>query len=299
MTNKPVVLAVDDEELILQLIKSHLKDLEQPCTVEIAQSGEEAWELLEKNPEHYDVVLLDRMMDGMDGLEVLKLIRGHWVLSDIPVILQTSRSSEEDIVEGMQAGAYYYLTKPFEKALIRSVVNTVLQDRQHYKTLKQTLQDRNETCKLMDSANFSFRTLEEANALAGLLANACTIPEKVVTGLGELLLNAVEHGNLGISYDEKSQLSAKLAWQDEIEKRLELEEYKNKKAHVNIQRTDNSIEYTITDEGEGFDWKPFMDFSPKRIMDNHGRGIATANNLCFDHVEYQGKGNIVKATVRL
>lgn len=299
MSNKPVVLAVDDEKLFLQLIQSHLKNLEEPCAVEVAHSGEEAWELLQANPEHYDVVLLDRMMGDMDGIELLTRIRGHWVLSDVPVILQTAKSDKQDIIEGMQAGAYYYLTKPIEKELIRSVVNTALSDRLQHKALKQTIQERNDAVKLLKKSTFEYQTIEEANLLAGLLANICKNPEQVVTGLAELLINAVEHGNLDISYDEKSKLKARLQWKDEVQNRLQDPKYKNKKATVSTEHDENTIVFTITDEGKGFDWQPYMDFDAERMMDNHGRGIAMANKLCFSRVVYQGKGNVVQAIVEL
>lgn len=293
----PVILAVDDEQLFLDLIQSHLKNLEESCIVEVAHSGEEAWELLEANPDHYDVILLDRMMDGMDGIELLNRVRGHWILSDIPVILQTAKSDKEDIIEGMQAGAYYYLTKPFERELIRSVVNTALSDRLQHKALKQTLQERNESIKLLKNALFEFRTLEEAKSLAGLLANACENPSQIVTGLGELVINAVEHGNLAISYEEKSKLKASMAWDNEIENRLRMPEYKNRRATIEIQRTAGAVNFIISDEGNGFDWQPYMDFAAERMMDNHGRGIAMANKLCFDELQYEGKGNVVKASI--
>lgn len=297
MNKKPVILAVDDEELFLQLIQSHLKDLEEPCSVDVAHSGEEAWERLETNPERYDVILLDRMMGDMDGIALLNRIRSHWILSDIPVILQTAKSDTQDIIEGMQAGAYYYLTKPFEKNLIRSVVNTALSDRLQHKALKQTLKERNDSIKLLKNATFEFKTIADAHSLAGLLANTCSNPEQVVTGLAELLVNAIEHGNLGISYDEKSQLKARMEWKFEIENRLQMPQYSQKKGTIHVEHTGKSIEYTITDEGDGFDWEPYMDFAAERMMDNHGRGIAMANKLCFSEIQYQGKGNIVKATV--
>ncbi|MCK6498271.1 MAG: ATP-binding protein, partial [Nitrospira sp.] len=51
----------------------------------------------------------------------------------------------------------------------------------------------------------------------------------------------------------------------------------------------------VTDEGAGFDWRKYLDFDPDRAYDTHGRGIAMANKLSFDHIEYRGKGNRVHA----
>ena len=293
----PNILAVDDEELFLELIKNHLKSLEQPYKLELANGGEAAWRLLEANPAHYDLVLLDRMMDDMDGIELLERIRNHQVLKEIPVILQTAKSGKEDILQGMRAGAYYYLTKPFDKDLILSVVNTALVDRLRHKAVKLAISERDSSIKLLKSATFEFKTIADANALASLLATICADPQHVVAGLAELLINAVEHGNLAISYQEKSQLRQKLAWETEIAKRLEMPNYRNRVAKVEVNIDVSGIEFKITDQGDGFDWQPYMEFSAERIMDSHGRGIAKANKLCFSRLSFHDKGNIVTAFV--
>lgn len=281
--------------LILRLIKNYLKGLETPIHIETAKNGEQAWQLLEKNPEHYDICLLDRIMGDMDGIELLERMRGHWILREIPVILQTSKSSNEDIIEGMKAGAYYYLTKPLEKQLTLSVVSTALSDRLLHQGLKNKLKERDLSIQLLKHASFEYRTIEEAHSLASLLANVCPNPAQVVPGLAELLLNAVEHGNLGIGYNEKSQLRTELSLNTEIERRLNHPDYYDKYVNVEVISDVESVMFTIQDEGKGFDWEPYLDFGVNRMMDNHGRGIAIANQLCFDHIEYLGNGNTVIA----
>ena len=122
--------------------------------------------------------------------------------------------------------------------------------------------------------------------------------EKVVTGLSELLINAVEHGNLAITYQEKSDLNKSGTLMDEIESRLGMDKYKSKIVDVEFKKSGANIEVSITDEGEGFDWKLYLEMSPDRMMDNHGRGIAMAGLLSFDGLDYLGCGNSVRATIK-
>ena len=295
MSTKPTILAVDDTSLQLVLIERNLKSLSEPHELETASSGATAWQMLQAAPNHYDLVLLDRNMPDMDGLEVLKLIRGHETLKNIPVILQTAETKEENILEGMQAGAYYYLTKPFTKGLMLSVVETALRERLQQKALQLELHARDRSIKFIKHAVLEFKTIDEANLIALLLANTHSCPEKIVSGLAELLVNAVEHGNLNISYSEKSILYKDGLWHAEIEKRSKLPEYKDKVVTVEVSSNQHGIEFVITDQGEGFDWESYLDFSPERIMDTHGRGIAMANKHCFARLEYRDKGNIVSA----
>lgn len=103
------ILAVDDEEHILELISYNLK--KNGFLVMTAESGESALEIIKREP--MDLVLLDIMMDGMDGIEVLKEIRADEETKNLPVILVTAKSEEIDKVLGLEMGADDYLAKPF------------------------------------------------------------------------------------------------------------------------------------------------------------------------------------------
>lgn len=65
-----------------------------------------------------------------------------------------------------------------------------------------------------------------------------------------------------------------------------------------FERSSNELRFTIQDQGQGFDWRNFLDMSPKRAFDNHGRGIAMARLLSFDQIDYNEVGNAVLAVVR-
>ena len=295
--NSPVILVVDDEPLNLDIIEEFLTGKGQTYTVETANDGVEAMEKLEADPNKFDAVLLDRMMPRMSGMEVLEKMSAHSELKYIPVILQTAKVSKEDILEGLKAGAYYYLTKPFTSDILHSVVKTAVKDRGNNKALLASLNVTKSSVRLLKSAHFEFRSLEDVRAVSSLVACACAEADKVAMGLTELMVNAIEHGNLGIGYDRKSDLRKQDLWESEIAKRLELPENKDTFASIDVLNNSDNVEFKITDQGKGFDWSDYLEFNTERVMDNHGRGIAMANKLYFSKMEYQGKGNIVTVMV--
>jgi len=295
MSNEAHILVVDDEPFNIEIVIELLDG--QPYQISSAEDGAIAWSMLEKTPDKFDVVLLDRMMPNMNGMEVLEKMQANEVLKHCPVIFQTAKASNSDIAEGLKAGAHYYITKPFNEDVLLSVIKTAVRERLLYKELQDRLGATKEVMGLMKTAHFAFQTLDQARSLATLISNACPQPEKVVMGITELMLNAVEHGNLGITYNEKSVLNGEGTWSEEVAKRLLQQENIDKYASIQFQLTNDVIEMIIKDEGDGFDWQTYMDFDPERVMDNHGRGIAIANTLSFDSLEYSGNGNEV--TVRL
>lgn len=285
------ILLVDDEPLNLEILVEHL---EPPAyqTVQ-AENGLAAWEILDADPDGFDAVLLDRMMPVMSGMELLAKLKDDDRFAALPVIMQTAAAAKEQVAEGLRQGAYYYLTKPFEREVLLAIVEAALEHRRYRLALSD---DRLDPAALIEG-EFRFRTLGEARSLASFLARACPRPDRTILGLTELMVNAVEHGNLGISYKDKSALNEQGAWRDEVERRLALPENAQRYASVRLDRQDRSITFTIVDRGAGFDWRGYLEMSPDRAFDSHGRGIAISRLLSFAVVEYSGNGNTLKATI--
>lgn len=292
---KETLLVVDDEIFNLDIIVRRLSKAGYEMVT--AEDGEQAWAILEANPTKFDAIILDRMMPKMNGIELLKKVKADVRFNALPVIMQTAAAVTEQVIEGLNAGAYYYLTKPYEGSVLLSIVQAALSDHRHNVDLQKQIQEGIRSLSFMQNADFRIRNLEETRLLASLLANACPEPSRVVLGLSELLINAVEHGNLGITYQDKSALMAKRSWSEEVERRLQLPEYCNKYVDVHFQRTAESIKITISDQGEGFDWAKYLVMDPSRAFDSHGRGIAMSKLLSFDHLEYIGNGNTVEVVI--
>lgn len=104
------IVIADDDETIREIIEFKL--ISKGWDVTAFENGRECWRYLESN-DPPDVVVLDVMMPGLSGLQVLQRIRNDDSISSIPVILLTSRGREEHVVEGFERGATDYMTKPF------------------------------------------------------------------------------------------------------------------------------------------------------------------------------------------
>lgn len=291
----PRVLVVDDHALDRKLLTLHLQP--EGYAIETAVDGVEGWGKLHADPARYDVVLLDRTMPRMDGMQLLAKMKEDQQLRMVPVILQTALAHRDQILEGIRAGAYYYLTKPYDVDMLRSVVRTATADYRGYRELQTQVRKGLDSLQLMQTGVFTFQTVEQARDLGMILANTCPDPAATVIGLTELLINAVEHGNLGITYQEKSELYAGGNWSAEVKRRLTLPENANKHAEVSFERVDDAIRFVIRDQGPGFEWQRYMQVDPQRVFDTHGRGIAMANRLSFSQIEYRGCGNEVIGTV--
>jgi len=296
MATTPKILIVDDEEQNLEIIAEYLE--EENLDLDLQHDSLKAWQVLEKHPTAYDVILLDWMMPELDGLELLGRIKQHPDMKHTPVIMQTARNDRQDILRGLAAGAFYYLTKPYNQAALSQIIQAALDDIQRFQQLARALEIEDSE-SIETQAEFSIRNLNEADQLASLLANNCPEPGKVISGISELLINSIEHGNLHIGYAEKAELKKRGKWREEIEGRLQQAEYATKSTKIKFTKNGSSIAITITDQGKGFKWQKFLEFDPERAFDCNGRGIAMANMLSFDELRYNDSGNEVTAIIKI
>src|SRR6476469_2721297 len=116
------LLIVDDDELNRDGLARRLQ--RHAYEVVAAKSGREAIELL--GGRRFDLVLLDIMMPGMNGLEVLKFLRRVGSLIDLPIIMVTAKGESEDMVEALELGANDYVTKPLDFPVVLARIRTQL-----------------------------------------------------------------------------------------------------------------------------------------------------------------------------
>ncbi len=119
------ILAVDDDPLNRDILMEYLTD--GGYEVIEADDGDTALKLL-NDVEGIDAIVLDRMMPRLNGMEVLKAVKADARFSDIPVIMQSAASARDQILQGIKAGVYYYLTKPYEDQMLLAIVGAALQD---------------------------------------------------------------------------------------------------------------------------------------------------------------------------
>jgi sigma-B regulation protein RsbU (phosphoserine phosphatase) len=149
------VLIVDDEELNRDGLARRLQ--RHNCEVITAQSGREAIELL--GGRRFDLVLLDIMMPGMNGLEVLKFLRRVDSLVDLPIIMVTAKGESEDMVEAFELGANDYVTKPLDFPVVLARIRTQL-------ALRRAVAQVKELEGKLDAHNQELRAATEGLAAA-------------------------------------------------------------------------------------------------------------------------------------
>lgn len=289
----PRILAVDDDEMARFLLQTLLPKL--GYSVRTASGGDEALAILEAEA-GFAAILLDREMPGKDGIATTRMIKADPALERIPIIMVTGSTAPEEVQEGIEAGVFYYLPKPVNERVLSSVVAAAL--RQHAQT-EILLKGGNETrgFELTTAAKFTFRSLDEAESLAGFVANYFPDPERSIEGIGALLINAVEHGICGIGLERKGKLLAGGLWREAVDRMLSKLPV-TRTASAAVSRKETGVTLVVSDPGNGFDWRQFTTIDMSRSSASHGRGILRARSFAFDAVDYNAAGNQVLAFVR-
>jgi len=196
------------------------------------------------------------------------------------------------------ARADFVLSADVDIASITSVVNAAKDFHDQVMNLKSEVARRKSAVGTILRGEFALRTLDEARNLATMIAHACPNSDLVAIGLQELLINAVEHGNLEIDAEMKQALLMDGKWREEVEARLQNPEFSDRIVTLSFQRSARLISMTVQDEGSGFDHERY-NATNGAAVGYRGRGIAMARELSFSSLTYLGAGNVVEATIVL
>jgi two-component system cell cycle response regulator len=154
---KSCILVVDDHEDNIEVLRVRLDSWGYSTAA--AYNGPDALAYVEQTPP--DLILLDVMMPEMDGNEVARRIKGNKALPFIPIIMQTALDSTEDKVEGLEAGADDYITKPIDFAELRARLRSMLR----IKRLQEALEERE---KELLEVNKKLTYMSQTDGLTGL-----------------------------------------------------------------------------------------------------------------------------------
>ncbi|MBU1109222.1 MAG: response regulator [Candidatus Riflebacteria bacterium] len=290
-TRKMKVLIVEDDEASRQFMTTLIRD--EGYDVMEAANGAEGLKCFESfQPE---LVFSDISMPIMDGLEMLEKIRKKSY--DSIVVMTTAFGTAEYTLKALRLHANDYLVKP---VLPQDVIANL-------KKYEDVLTTRSAEREVFGMILHRELTLQLGN-LPGIVSKVVDrlmqetegrIPAaerlSVHLGLLEIIMNAIEHGNLGINYTEKGEaLEGESGdWNNLVSQRMSAAPYKDRSVLVQFQMDGECCEWTITDEGEGFDWQNVPDPNdPENLLAANGRGIMLAR-LSFDDLTYLGNGNQV------
>lgn len=134
------ILIVDDEEDILELVRYNLS--KEGYSVTCVTSGEEALSNARSNLP--DLLILDLMLPGVDGIDVCRILKNDQKTEAIPIIMLTAKGEESDIITGLEMGADDYITKPFSPRILLARVKAVLRRK------RNEFQDKSRIIKIHD-----------------------------------------------------------------------------------------------------------------------------------------------------
>ncbi|MBN2737363.1 MAG: response regulator [Spirochaetales bacterium] len=287
-SSKPKILIVDDEDILRRLLVRFMAN-EGFEPIE-APDGPEAIELFRLK--HPDVVLSDVMMPEMDGINLLKELR--CIDPSAVVILMTGFGNEQVLLNSLRAGANNFFKKPFNFKEMLETVNNVLKYKLHidptpfYSPFLQ--EEKKEFLIETGKANL----LPIINQITVHLKNV--FPENDIMnlkiGIEEMLNNALEHGNLNISSQEKHRAIEDGCYGQLLQNRMSEQFNSRKKIVLNSQLSKDKLKVVIKDEGRGFNWKSLPEPFMENLLRFNGRGIFLTK-IFFDEVVYNEKGNEV------
>jgi two-component system response regulator FlrC len=289
------LLIVDDEQMIIQLLQDYFVDL--GFGVEVAFSAEEALEKLNDGVV-FDLVITDINLPGKSGIDLLKIIRE--LKENLPVVLLTGLKTLDNAISAVQSGAADYITKPFELKSVQQIVERILK-KQHRIHWKEQIFEHLTYIKY----SFSFKTSELdpgilSKEIASLL-NKIHFASQAEIGqyelaITEILVNAQEHGNLELpSHKKNSDLFKKTEFEKIRDQRLQDSEYCDRTIDVIFEAGTGLFNFTVRDQGPGFDWKNFIGKSHrlKRVnTEIFGRGFKIIQHIS-DEVHFNDKGNVI------
>lgn len=293
--NMTTVLVVDD--LVTdRLLAGGLLQKHAGWNVIFAVNGQDALQQLELHLP--DVVLTDMMMPVMNGLELAEAVKREFPL--IPLILMTSKGSEDVAVEALKRGAANYVSKRRLNQDLAEIVEQVLMvskdQRTHARLLNRVIQSEFTIVLENDITLLQSLVIYIQQQLKALHLFHESERIRIGVALEEALMNAYYHGNLEVSsklreedYDEYYSL-AKL--------RCSQSPYADRKITVHCKFEPQQMEVTVTDEGPGFDPSILPDpRDPENLERPSGRGVLLMKTF-LDEVEYNGKGNQVRMRKR-
>ena len=178
--SKPHLLVVDDDVEVIHYLKLLLG---QQYRVTCRFDAESALETLQRQDQEVDLIMSDVMMPGTSGVQLCQQIKDDPQLCHIPVILVTAKTTVKDQVEGLQAGAMAYVSKPFDPAYLQALIKSLLDSRNH---TRQLLKENTQTDALEENA-LSSQDNAFMTELYRLMEEELANPDMDITRMTELL----------------------------------------------------------------------------------------------------------------
>jgi len=283
------VLIIDDESIIRSLLQEYLSLEGYPVLT--AASGPEGLELFRRM--RPPIVVTDVCMPNMDGLAVLRAV--HREDPDAKVVVMTGYGDDTVAFEALRAGASNYIKKPLSLEAFLFIVRAherMIRAQQRQRLPDGALVEERKIIRLANDMSVIYATASNITQSLQNFADRQEI-ESISLALSEAIINAVEHGNLGIGYGLKSAALRENRYTQLLQERLNDLRLAARRVTVESLLTPRSAWFQVTDEGNGFDWRSLPDpADPENLMKEHGRGLSIIG-LFMSEVGYNESGNQV------
>jgi len=284
MNFKGKILIVDDNVDLLDYLKNFFMGYNYE--VILAETGTEGVDKFrEFSP---DIVISDMRLPDKNGNVVVKEIKQ--IDRDVPIIIITGFSDPQLILSAMKNGACDLLKKPFKPNDLKFLINKIETLFRKIKVKlsssfvqweKRHLIIRNDIRIIRSVVDFIFSNIDYISEDISFMK----------IGLQEVLINAIEHGNLEISNNEKKELLDRGDYNKILSERAQKPAYRDRFVDMEIFSTPEYLKITIQDMGKGFDRTQILDpTKPENFLEEYGKGIFMAMHA-FDDVEYNDMGN--------
>jgi len=281
------ILIVDDDGVDRDQARRCLPAIED-LEVVFASDGHEALTTLEDTPP--DLIITDLRMPGLGGLELVERLAEEHPL--IPVILMTSQGNEQIAVRALTAGAASYVPKRDLADNLADTVDQILM-------VAEARRSRTKVLSFLDHFETRFELVNDPELIIPLVAYVednlerlgfatKSVRSQVGISLMEALANAMLHGNLEI--DAELRRTDRDAFDIQVGERRAIEPYASRRVRCSANESPLRVEYTISDEGQGFDATTLPDPTDSaNLLAVGGRGVMLMKTF-MDEVRFSSNG---------
>lgn len=267
-------------------------------TISLKDEDENAIRSLRAQKSEIDAVVLDWRQQSVKNAEFARSLASLCYELELPVLVLACADAAETIALAKEAGLANCLTAPCPlNELKTNLINLTSGMASPLESAPELDLPIADAFSLLQSCKFQFRTPEDVELLVPLLSRMFPDPDRSIAGIADLMMNAIEHGNLEIGHERKSEWIARGVYQNEFLKRLHTPPYSTRWGEVIINRRADGVLIIIMDQGCGFCWQNFVELEQPAVVEANGHGIARATKVSFDEVRFNHQGNQVTAFV--
>lgn len=253
-----------------------------------AETGKKGLELFR----HYlpDIVISDIRLPDVRGTELIGKI--HGINEKTPIVVITAYADRKLILDALRKGAVEILKKPFRQRQLKYLINKI---ETIFRQRKVEISSRflNWEKRILEIENDIFLIPSVVNFIFSSIDYLCRDDSLIRLGLQEIVINAIEHGNLEISSEEKNRMLEKGNYAQKLVKRARKSRYRDRRVSLRVFSNPDYFKIIVEDQGPGFDTGKLPDITrPDNLLQESGKGILMAMNA-FDRVGYNDRGNRV------